>query len=558
MKRNPNALAQTEFDVLVIGGGIYGATIAWEAVLQGLRVALIEKNDFASATSANSLKTIHGGLRYLQHLDLARTRESIVERRVLSAIAPHQIHPLSCIMPTYGHMIKGPEVMRIGLLLNDLIGFDRNRLNDPEKHLPAGKILSKKRVADLFPYFDIPNLNGGALWTDAQMFNSERLLLSFIHSGAERGAVVCNYIEATDLLVDNNRVVGVEAVDHLSGERLSIRARVTLSATGPWINHLVQRATSNGSIPRVALSTALNLVVNRRLTEHYAFGVPSKKVFRDADAVFNKGSRLLFLSPWRGYTLVGTDHRPFAGEAQDYRVTEEDILAFLEEVNAAMPKAKIAREEVTFFYGGLLPMAGTNAKTGDVQLEKHFRLLDYGREHGLEGLIGVLSVKYTTARGVAGSAMRQVMPKLGRRMSRSASRTTRLWGGEIDRFNDYMETQINQQSARFLPDITRHLVNTYGSCYTKVLQMANGDTCALECLAASTPVLQAEVIFAVREEMAVHLADLILRRTELGSAGYPGDSVVEACAQIMAAELGWSVEQKRKEIAAVKAVYRPA
>ncbi|MBN1541003.1 glycerol-3-phosphate dehydrogenase/oxidase [candidate division KSB1 bacterium] len=558
MQRDTMALTRTEFDVLVVGGGIYGATIAWEAVLQGLKTALIEKADFASGTSANSLKTIHGGLRYLQHLDFVRMRESIMERRLLSAIAPHQIHPLPCIMPTYGHLIKGPEAMRMALLMNDIIGWDRNRLKDRSKHLPAGRILAKKRVLELFPYFDIDNMNGGALWYDAQMYNSERLLLSFIHSATQRGALALNYVEADDLMMENGRVIGVQATDHISGEQMPIRARVTLNASGPWINDLLQRARPDASIPLVPFSTALNLVINRPLTERFAFGVPSKCEFRDADAVINKGSRLLFVAPWRGVTLVGTDHKPYDGRADDYRVTESDIQVFLQQVNEALPSAKISRDEVTFFYGGLLPMAGVNPHTGDVQLEKHFKTIDYGAEYDLEGLIGLLSVKYTTARGVAETAVQRVLQKLGKKMAASNGRSIRIWGGEIDDYNAYMEAQIRLHSPRLTPQVVRHLVNNYGSRYEEVLHLVDADQSLAEPVHEALPILKAEVTYGVREEMAVHLTDIILRRTEMGSTGSPDDEALLACAQVMAAELGWSPEQMFEEILCAKAVYRPA
>ena len=213
MKRALDKLEAQEFDVLVIGGGIYGATITWDAVLRGLSVACIEKNDFASGTSFNSLKIIHGGLRYLQHMDIKRMRESISERRRLCTIAPHQVFPLPCVMPTYGHAVKGPEAMRVALLLNDLVGFDRNRIRNKEKHLPAGRVISRTELLDIVPYADQENLTGGAVWYDAHMMNSERMLLSFLHAAAERGAEVANYVRADKLLLHRDRIAGVSATD---------------------------------------------------------------------------------------------------------------------------------------------------------------------------------------------------------------------------------------------------------------------------------------------------------------------------------------------------------
>ena len=173
MIRNLSQLQGRKFDVLVVGGGIYGVCTAWDAALRGLSVALVEKGDFGSATSSNSLKIIHGGLRYLQHADLKRVRESTAERRTLMRIAPHLVHPMPCLMPTYGHALKGKEAMAVALFLNDLVCFDRNGLSDPQKHIPRGRVISKKECMSLIPGVNERELSGGALWYDCQLYNSE-------------------------------------------------------------------------------------------------------------------------------------------------------------------------------------------------------------------------------------------------------------------------------------------------------------------------------------------------------------------------------------------------
>ena len=172
MDRDLTQLANHKYDLIIIGGGIYGACVAWDATLRGLSVALVEKADFGHATSANSLKTIHGGLRYLQQLDIKRMRESIRERRTLMRIAPHLVHPLPCLMPTYGHLTKGRAVMALALKVNDLVSFDRNRLEDPQKHLPKGRVISRQECLQLLPNIVREGLTGGAVWHDAQVYNS--------------------------------------------------------------------------------------------------------------------------------------------------------------------------------------------------------------------------------------------------------------------------------------------------------------------------------------------------------------------------------------------------
>jgi len=557
MQRDLNKIGQHEFDLLIVGGGIYGATAAREAALAGLSVALIEKNDFASGTSGNSLKIVHGGLRYLQHADLKRMRESIAERKILLRIAPHLVHPLPCVMPTYGHAIKGPEVMRIAMLMNDVLSADRNLGADAGHALPMGRVISRDQLLALVPHVETRNLNGGAVWYDAAMYNSERLALAFVRAAVERGAVAANHLAAEEFILQEGRVRGVVARDTIGGGTVEIRARMTLTCAGPWINDLLFRLGDRRP-PEQLFSTALNLVVKRRLSEEYAFGVNSRKEFKDKDALIKKGSRLLFVVPWREYTMIGTDHRPWQGTAGEYRVSEADIVNFLNDANAAMPGADIRREEVTFFYGGLLPMTGVNPGSGDVSISKHFRIYDHEREQGIPGLLSILSVKYTTARGVAEAAVRAAGRKLGKKLDHKAGRKRPVWGGDVGDFSGFLATQQAERPAPVTEEQMNQLARNYGSGLGELYKTAGGDPEWLRPVAGQAQVLRAEVLYAARHEMALTLADVILRRTELGSGEYPGDAAAEDAAAIMAAELGWDEARRQRELADLKAIYQPA
>ena len=209
MQRDLTKLSQNVYDLLIVGGGIYGAGVARDASLRGLSVALVEKADFGCATSANSLKMIHGGLRYLQHGDFKRMRESIYDRRILMQIAPHLVHPLGVVVPTYGHGIKGKEVMTIALAINDIVSCDRNVGIDPHKHIPPGRTISKTECLQLLPGIDAKDLTGGAVFCDAQVYNSERLVLSFLRSAAQKNADLANYVEVIGFLQQGNCITGV-------------------------------------------------------------------------------------------------------------------------------------------------------------------------------------------------------------------------------------------------------------------------------------------------------------------------------------------------------------
>jgi glycerol-3-phosphate dehydrogenase len=534
-----------EFDLLVLGGGMYGACVAWDATLRGLSVALVDKADFGGATSSNSLKIIHGGLRYLQHADFRRMRESILERRTLMQIAPHLVHPLPVLLPTYGHGLQGPEVFAAALCINDLVSFDRNRLRDPQKHIPRGRVISKQSCLRHLPGLDSQGLTGGALFYDAQVYHSERLILAFLHSAAQAGAVLANYVEATGFRLDGDRIRGVHARDVLGGDSFEIRARTVVNACGPWVPHVQHLLHRPRSAAPLRYAKAMN-VVTRSLFDRYAVGIPSRVGYRDADAVVKKGNRLLFVVPWRGRSIIGTMQAACQAATAEVGITERDIQGFLDEVNASYPPARLQRDEVTFVHGGHLPLTHIDARSGDVQLAKHEQIEDH-RQDGIHGLISVTGVKYTTARRVAVRVVDRVVAMQGRPPVRSRSATTTLYGGQIEQFDTFVQTQTATQAMHISDEDMRRLIMNYGTAYPHVLKYL--DTCLT--IAPSTPlqdaVMRAEVRYAVREEMAQRLSDVIFRRTELGTAGIPGDDVLSACAAVMQSELGWSPTRVAQE-----------
>ncbi|MBN1779929.1 glycerol-3-phosphate dehydrogenase/oxidase [bacterium] len=548
MKRELDKLSSGSFDVLIVGAGIYGATAAWDAATRGLSVALIDKGDFGAATSANSLKIVHGGLRYLQQLDLKRMRESIRERRTFLQMAPHLVHPLPCVMPTYGHMMKGPEIMRIGLLLNDVISADRNRISDSQKHLPMGRVISRDACLRLIPGIKPDRINGGAFWTDAQMFNSDRLVLAGIKSAVSAGAQAANYIRADGYIRHNNQILGVQATDLESGEPLEIRSRIVVNMAGGWTDTLL--GTLGRPSSRVRLSTAMNLVIGRDLLGECAAGIRGRFQYPRPDGHIHTGFRVLFAVPWRGHTMIGTYHRPYAGKPDELAVTDGEIDAFLDEINSAYTGDPVKRSDVTLAQRGFLPMEGIHPKTGDVILTKHYRIHDHAREDGLDGLVSVVGVKYTTARDVSEKVVDRVAQMLGRKKSANRTRYLRVAGGDIDRFNDFLSEALH--ASPDLPEsVIGRLVKNYGSEYRIVLEHGDRDF-----LGGSSEVLRAEIVHAVKEEAALHLTDAVLRRTDIGSAGHPGKEAAESAAGIMAGLLGWNETKKQTEMENLDTHYR--
>ena len=547
MKRDLLKLSEHSYDLLVIGGGVYGAGIAWDASLRGLSVALVEKADFGSATSANSLKIIHGGLRYLQHGDVRRMRQSIAERKALMRIAPHLIHPLPVMLPTYGHGLKGRELLALALKINDLISCDRNwDLSDSQKHIPPGQSLSKHECLQLIPGLTSEGLTGGVLFYDAQIYNSERLLIEFLCSATEQGADVANYTEVIGFRQTRDRVTGALVRDTLTGDSFDIRANVIINASGPWINHVLGQVKRRSNLPNRRFAKAINLVVRPLFSHPYAVGLSSRENHPNRDAG-NKGSRFFFTAPWRGKTLLGTEYLPYDGAPDDFHVSQADIHTFLKNFNHAYPAANLKLADVSFVHGGLLPSSIPGSATGGVQLAKSYQIYNH-QQDGFKGLLSVVGVKYTTARGVAQRVVDQAFQILDKPFVNSISSVHPLYGGQINQFATFLKTALQTEATRLPADAIRRLVYNYGSSYRKVLSYLDDDLFNSQTPIEDLAILKAEVRYGVREEMAQKLSDVVLRRTELGTAGRPTDLHLSACAEIMGEELGWSWVKVQTEL----------
>jgi glycerol-3-phosphate dehydrogenase len=578
MRRALAQLSERVYDALIIGGGIYGVSIARDAALRGLSVALLEKGDFGHATSSNSLRIIHGGLRYLQHGDIRRMRQSIRERKILMRIASHLVHPLPFLIPTYEQAMRTKAVLFLAMLINDLVGIDRNHSLDPQQYIPRGRIISKDECLRLVPGVERNGLTGGAIFYDGQVSNAERLIISTARSAVDAGAAMANYVEVTGPLEGRDRMAGVTARDALTGDKLEIRASIVINASGPWVGEL--SASLNGAHPKsqVVLSKAFNLLLKRQLISDYAVGVYSKGHFRDRDAILSKGSRLYFITPWRGRSLIGTAHLPYDAHLGSVNVTEAEIQAFLKELNAAYPEAHLERQDVCFAYGGLLP--AISIVTGNVQLAKHPMIRDHRTEGGLDGLISVVGVKFTEARRVAEQVVDLVFRKLGRTPPESTTAITPVHGGQIEQFNAFVVRETQRRSQGLSAEAIRHLIACYGAEYPRVLNYHDEHPASTHAITigpfaeiSSPPLigegrekgtssyahgrpayapggalLKAEVLHAVHEEMACKLTDVVFRRTTFGLTGDPGDACLNTCAALMAKELGWDASRTRREV----------
>jgi len=387
-------LAEREFDVLVVGGGIYGLTIAYDAAQRGLSVALIDRGDFGAATSFNHLKTIHGGLRYLQSADLRRMRESIFERRAFARIAPRWIAPQAFAMPTGASLTRNPIAMRAALALDALVGRDRNEGVDPARRLPAGRIIAGAECRELFDGA-IRSVPSAAVWHDYQTVSGDRLTFAFALGAAAHGAELANYAEATSPLRAGGTLAGVHVRDVLTGQTFDVRARTLVNAAGPWGSTVF---AAEGARPRWPLLKAMNLVTSR----------PARKA---AVVGATRAGRALVMLPWQGRTLVGTSESTDERQPDDQSARREEVHAFLDDINETFPALGLRPEEVTLVHRGIVPAAAAN---GRLSLLAHARIIDHAEDGGTPGLISIVGVKYTTARAVAERAVNLILHKLGR------------------------------------------------------------------------------------------------------------------------------------------------
>jgi glycerol-3-phosphate dehydrogenase len=533
MIRDVGRLTGSTFDVLVVGGGICGLTIAYDAAQRGLSVALIERDDFGGGASFNHLRTLHGGLRYLQSLDLARARESILERRTLARIAPQAVRPLAFALPLYRSLTRGRLAMRAGLLLDRAIAFDRNRNVPPSLHLPAGRVVSRDVAVQRYPGLRRQGLTGAAVWHDYVTIEADRLTFAWALAAWQHGAVLANHVEARAPILEAGRVAGVRGFDHAARRDLEISARITINATGADLDRLA--APPAGSVSPGAFLKAMNLVTTREAGDE-ALGGRSPS------------GRNLFLVPWRGRALFGTWESARPAGPGDADADERDVAAFIAELNQAFPSLDLTRGDVSLVHRGVVPaVAGAD---GRLSLQGRERLVE-----PVDGMISIAGAKYTTARRVAERITDRLFAKLQRAPVPCRTASVALPGGAIRDVALTIADARREHDEGLPSDAIPHLVEAYGSRYREVLAIAAERPAWRTRVSDYSPVIGAQLVWAVRHEMALTLADAVVRRTPLGALGVPGEEPLRRAAEIVGTELGWSRERSEGEITSVRRSY---
>ncbi len=528
------------YDVIVIGAGIYGAAHAWEAAARGLSVILLEKTDFGAATSANSLKTIHGGIRYLQNLNIKRVLESKRERDVYMRIAPHLVQPLACVMPSYAWTTKGKIATAIGAGLYNLVSaYDDLTCDHVDGKLRAG-VVSKGRIQNYLPGGGMERINGGVRWYDAQAYDSERMVLAFVLSARQRGADIYNHMQVKELVVTAGCARGVVAEDRLDGGEYTIHGEQIIDASGPWLGRNHQTWGLREASHQV-LAKAVNLVYPAQVASG-AFGM---KLAAQRDGV-DQADRLLFAAPWRGRTIVGTWYFPVADPRTTQGLTPEEYAICNADARrlCAMPDDAPSPSLVHI---GLVPVVGAFESGEYPRLAEDTIVTDHGRAGGPAKLISVCGVKYTTARATAERTIDMIAGPLGAG-SPSTTRRQPLYGGDIGNYDEFYRAKLRQYGAIVDERILGSLLRSYGSSIDQLLAYGAQDASLYETIPGTTENIKAQIVFAVREELAQRLTDVMARRIGIGSLGRPRDETIAYCAHAMAAIMDWSDEAKEDNI----------
>ncbi len=533
------------FDVLVIGGGITGAAAARDAASRGLRTALVEARDFAEGTSSRSSRLVHGGLRYLEQFELDLVFEASRERRILLSIAPHMVRPLEFLFPLYEHGRVGRMTMTAGMWLYDALSLFRNI----ERH----QMLNEKEVRWQEPMLAAEGLLGGARYFDAQV-DDARLVLATVVSAARQGAAVANRVEATGLLIEEGRVRGARVREVSSGgpsedagvevgPAWDVRAAVVVNATGPWSDETAARCGASRA-PLLRPTRGTHIHVRRERIGHQR-----ALIFESP-----QDGRVMFVLPWGDLTLIGTTDEDYDDTPEEVRPTGADVRYLLDSANRLFPEARLTGCDVLSAWAGLRPLVAGEPGGEEEEVSREHLILEE-----VPGFLTIAGGKLTSHRAMAEEVIdraAEALQALGMEVV-PESRTAEcpLPGGDFDSLDELVAGLEERAAAAGIdPVASPRLAEAYGTEADEVLALAADRTELARPLVADRPALAAQVVHAVQREMALHVEDVVFRRTHLGLETADFDRAIYRVAALMRAELGWDDERQAAEIRRARAI----
>ena len=516
-----HGLARGPWDVLVIGGGVVGAGIARDAAMRGLRVVLVERGDLGSGTSSHSSRLVHGGLRYLEHGELRLVFEALHERAVLRRIAPHLVHPLAFVFPVH----RGDRVplwkLLAGLWLYDLLAGTRN--------VRAHRMLGKRALLRAEPMLRERGLVGGARYWDCQV-DDARLTLATARSAEAHGAALVTHTAVEGLEFLDGRVAGARLVDALTGERGTVQARVVVNATGPWSDAL-RRMEDPAAAPVLRLTRGSHVLVPRARLGH-------------TDAVTLTSAvdgRVMFVLPWGEWSYIGTTDTDHDGGPDEVHATDADVTYLLRSANAAFPNARLVVEDVVARWSGVRPLVRSDASLSTAAVSREHLILT-----GSGGMLSIIGGKLTTYRRMAAQLVDQVTETLARldgrpRPPRAPTDVEPLPGGAAA---DLTPLRARALEAGLSETTADHLVDRYGDEVLALVNLVLADRRLAERLHPAHPAIAAQVVHAVRRELACTVDDVLVRRIHLYYETPDGGRAAAAVtAKLMGDLFGWAPDE---------------
>jgi glycerol-3-phosphate dehydrogenase len=529
------------FDLIVVGAGINGTGIARDAAMRGLQVLLLDKGDLASGTTSWSSRLIHGGLRYLEHREFGLVRESLRERERLLQVAPHLVEPLPLLIPVYHGDRRGPLLIRAGMIAYDLLSYD--------KSLPRHRIFSRDATLRRAPGLKREGLRGAAMYFDAQVAFAERLAIENALDARDHGATVITYARADRLLTgdDGRTVRGIAYTDLVDGGVREALAPVTVNVAGPWVDRLLSSLDTNRLQPMIGGTKGSHIIV-----EPFS-GAPRDALYVEA----KRDGRPYFIIPWNGLYLIGTTDERYQGDLDQVVASEEEIQYLIDETNQTIPNAGLTRESVCYTYSGVRPLP---YKEGGVEAAITRRHIVHDHAPERPGLFSVVGGKLTTYRNLAEQAVDAVFEHLGKPTPPSSTARTPLPGARLagnGTFAARREISIAEMGrTRVSPETAERLFRVYGARAPAILHLAEEEPALWTPLCDGTHAIQAEVVFAVKNEMAQTLVDILLRRTMLGLGCDVGIGTDETVARVAQRFLGWTEERAGEEVSAYREYIR--
>ena len=517
-----------QFDVLIIGGGMAGAGVARDLALRGASVALFEKADFASGTTSRSSKLIHGGLRYLELFDFKLVRESLRERETLGRLAPHLIRPLPFLIPIYRSARRGLIKVRIGLTLYDWL--------TPGKRTDRSQVIRPEAALALEPEVRAEDLKGAGFYFDDLLLSPERLCLENVLSACRHGARAFNYAAVEEVLRGPKGTEGLAVRDLLTDRVVRVRGRVIVNAAGPWVDRVRALAGISDRGAHVIRTTKGIHCLLPRLTERAVY-LPAQD------------ERMIFVIPWREFSLVGTTDTDFDGNPDRLWATKDEVTYLLGEVRGVLPDRRVTADNVLYTYAGVRPLTHEAGKSPS-RVSRQHRVWSEGPGGKFLTITGT---KLTCFRSLAEEVSDRVMARLGRR-ARARTAGLTLDGadesaGRVEA-RAWMDVSAERAATGLARETLERLVETYGRNHVRVLDLARKLPDGSELLCHRNPEIVAQLHYAVAEELTVSLQDFLLRRTGIGQSPCLGLDCALAIAARLADLLGWNARRREAELAA--------